>query len=136
MSKRVHFVMSEELLQRIDEALPPETSRGEFVRRAVERALEGPVGRTRSVAGDPPDGEPTPAEQPKDPQAQRSRRRGRESTGRKAASPARSAQVTQPPPEPVPEPPAASQDPTDGIPNRPLSRTEAFRQVTQRKRSS
>jgi hypothetical protein len=38
-SKRVHVVMSPEFLARIDAALGEGQSRGEFVRRAVERAL-------------------------------------------------------------------------------------------------
>lgn len=38
--RRVHFVMPAELVERVDAALPEGVSRGEFVRRAVERALE------------------------------------------------------------------------------------------------
>lgn len=37
--RRVHFVMSEDLLERIDAALFDGVSRGEFVRRAVEQRL-------------------------------------------------------------------------------------------------
>lgn len=58
--RRVHFVMSPELLERIDAALDG-VSRGEFVRRAVEQAL-GRDGRRDSNRHRYL---PTPAEQPR-----------------------------------------------------------------------
>jgi len=63
MSVRVEFRWSEELVARVD-ASRGDVSRASWVRRAVEQALVGPVGSTDLVAGDPPDEEPTPAEQP------------------------------------------------------------------------
>jgi Arc/MetJ-type ribon-helix-helix transcriptional regulator len=43
MSKRIHVVMPDELVARIDAALADGQSRGHYIRRAVERALNQPT---------------------------------------------------------------------------------------------
>jgi Arc/MetJ-type ribon-helix-helix transcriptional regulator len=50
---RVHVVMPQELVERIDEARASGESRGEFVRRAVERALSEAQGLPTGIQADP-----------------------------------------------------------------------------------
>ena len=125
------FRWPKEFIARIDVARE-DVSRSLWVRRAVERALgenepcesavgSGSVSSAASI-------DPAPAEQPRKTRKQHSRPNARITRV--------SSEMTQTPSEPSGSSPAASQKPTGAIPNRPLSRTEAFRQATQRKRSS
>lgn len=61
MSTRLHIVMPDGLLARIDAALGPGQPRADFIRRAVEQALGEPIGSTHGGddgqgRGEPRDG--------------------------------------------------------------------------------